>query len=160
MYVLESLIATYRDIVEQQHFLETLVTNTKNQPQFVNGVIVASRFFDNAVHHQMKVEEEILYPVLKRCIPRAQIGLITNLEREHMRIRTYIKGFSDGVQLLLHTTKEEDRQTLVGLWKDLLGVVIPHAQSESKTVPLLVREHFKSEHYHEVEAHYFEAFRT
>jgi hemerythrin-like domain-containing protein len=159
MYVLEILIAGYRDVIEQEYMLGQLVSWSGNVPAFIDGITQASSFFDHEVLYHMKLEEQVLYPILRRVVPPGQVETIRQFEIAHRMVERKLKDYSDAVRTRMKLTLEKDRQEILACYKNALQSVVAHARKESEVLPSLIKEYFKSENYNEAEYRYSQFIR-
>jgi len=151
MYVLEILVAGYRDVIEQEHMLGQLVSLSGSGSAFMDGIAQASSFFDHEVLYHMKLEEQVLSPVLRRVVPPGRVDAIRQFESEHKIVENKIKEFGDAARTWLKSKQEKDRQEIIICYKNALQSVVTHARNESELLPSLIKEYFKSENYKDVE---------
>jgi hemerythrin-like domain-containing protein len=160
MYVLETLIAGHRDIVEQEYFLTKLVNWSGSERSFIDGVNKASGYFGNEVRQHMQLEEKVLFPVMKKVLPADKRHIISNLEAEHKAISEKQRMFGVEAAALCRNCNPEIKKNLADLSKEILKIVIPHARREYEILAPLINAYFKSDDYKEVEDLYFKFIKT
>ena len=122
MSTIENLRKEHKDVFKEIHLIETVQIRSLRETldKYPNFVKEFSRFVKTNLLHHFKVEEEALFPVLKKKMnSRAILNLIfdhTNIIRIFNEYLEFVKDFDLSIQIL----------------KQLLNYLNIHAQKEEK----------------------------
>lgn len=155
MDAIEKIIAGHRDVREREDILQKLIKMVDHDVFFWDNALKVAAFFDREVYRHLDIEENVLFPVMRKVIPPTDVeNLLSTFEEEHIPIREKIRQFGTIAREHTHHPSKSTREHVVKLSREIIEVLVPHAQKEDDLLFNLVHRFFKPEDYHEVAERY------
>ena len=86
MDVIEKLIAGHREAKEEIDILDKLVKMSNSDAFAWDNVFKISDFFEKEVREHFRLEEIVLFPVMKNVLPGAEQNILAEITDEHKPI--------------------------------------------------------------------------
>ncbi|MHB9155255.1 MAG: hemerythrin domain-containing protein [Endomicrobiales bacterium] len=155
MDVVEQFIAGHREIAERNDILKKLVSMADNDAFFWDNALKLSGFFKKEVREHFRMEEKVLFPVLRKALPEEKRGALDRIEKDHAPLLKKLSEFEALSSGHLRYPSKATREELARTAGALLDALLKHAREEDVELFPFMRGEFKSEHYKELEELYF-----
>jgi hemerythrin-like domain-containing protein len=157
--VIEKILIGHRDISEKKDFMDRFLRARGDERDPGAAAKSIASFFQNEVREHIRLEEQILFPVVRAAVADEATEMIGQLEYEHKRIQREI----DELLRLL----AEPVSGLPGLQEHvaasivrLLEEVLAHAKREDNELFSWVRNNFGTKEQADLERRYFSYIRA
>lgn len=155
MEVIEKLIAGHVIVKEKTTILKKLILMSEIDQFLWENVLKLNDFFDKEVTQHFLIEENVLFPIMKKVLPEEGLNILREIEEEHKPILEKLDAFKKMVIPKLNFDSKNLREKLVNVCEGVLYSLIPHAEKEDEKLFPLVKRYFSSENYRELEDKYF-----
>lgn len=160
MDVIEKLIAGHRETKEEIDLLDKLVKLSNSDAFAWDDVFKISIFFEKEVKEHFRLEEMVLFPVMKNVLPLSEQNILTEIKDEHKPILVKLDDFKKMAERHKKISSKNSREDFVNSSKAVIDLLIPHAKKEDIKLFPLVRKYFKTENYKELEEMYFKYLKV
>ncbi|MFH1368501.1 MAG: hemerythrin domain-containing protein [Elusimicrobiota bacterium] len=155
MDVIENLIAGHREVFEKKDLLAKLAASINNDAFFWDNVPKIQVFFNKEVKQHFELEEKVLFPEMKKIVPKEDQGKIAEIENEHKPILEIIAQLDGAMEEHSKNPNKSTRERVADVAGRLMEKLIPHAQKEDAELFPMVRKYFKAGNFIKLEAAYF-----
>lgn len=160
MDVIEKLIAGHREVREEIDILNKLVKMSNSDAFAWDDVFKISNFFEKEVKEHFRLEEIVLFPVMKNVLPLSEQNILTEIKDDHKPILEKFDDFKKMAERHKKISSKNSREDFVNSSKAIIDSFIPHAKKEDIKLFPLVRKYFRAENYKQLEEMYFKFLKV
>jgi iron-sulfur cluster repair protein YtfE (RIC family) len=155
MDIIEQLIAQHRINSESIDVLRKVHTMVETEGVFLEDIERLRRFFQKEMREHIRLEEEVFFPVARRCFSSEKVAVIDELKSDHPHMIKALDYFDKAAQAYETAITVQSRQNLRDVSRVIIETVIDHAQKEDRELFSVVGECFHEKEYKELEEAYF-----
>lgn len=160
MDVIEKLIAGHRETKEEVDLLDKLVKMSNSDAFAWDDVFKISEFFEKEVKEHFRLEEVVLFPVMKNILHGSEQNILTEITDEHKPILGKFDNFKKMAERHKKISSKNSREDFVSSSRAIIDSLIPHAKKEDVKLFPLVRKYFRAENYKQLEEMYFKYLKV
>ncbi|OGS44911.1 MAG: hypothetical protein A2539_04345 [Elusimicrobia bacterium RIFOXYD2_FULL_34_15] len=155
MDVIERFIAQHKAVKERLDILEKITKMIDSDTSIWDNVHKMSGFFDKEVKEHFHLEEEVLFPIIRRKLPSDKQKILTEIEAEHKPILKKLDEFKEMSAKHKKLSSRISRENFIKISMDIIESMITHANKEDEKLFPIAKEFLDFENYKELEQLYF-----
>ncbi|MDD5688043.1 MAG: hemerythrin domain-containing protein [Elusimicrobia bacterium] len=155
MDVIEKLIVGHVLVKERLDLLDKIVKMIDSDAFVWDNVSKVSDFFEKEIKVHFHIEENILFPVAKKVLPKGEQKILFEIEGEHKSILKKIEIFKQVAEKHSKLLTKDTRKDFIEISQDIIENLLAHAQKEDDKLFPLIKQFFTSENYKKVEDLFF-----
>ncbi|OGS39296.1 MAG: hypothetical protein A2551_06980 [Elusimicrobia bacterium RIFOXYD2_FULL_34_30] len=160
MDIIEKLIAGHHEVKERVDILSKVVKTLDSDAFIWDNVLKISSFFDKEVKEHFKLEEKVLFPIMKKVLPKEKQEILKEIELEHKPILKMLEEFKKIAEKHSNLSSRLIRENFIAISHDIIENLIAHARKEDENLFPLIKIYFSKENYKELEDAYFKYLKV
>ena len=160
MDVIEKFINDHSEVKEEIDILEKIVNLLNSDAFSWNNVFKISSFFDKEVKEHFRLEEQVLFPVMKKVLPSDKQKILAEIEKEHRPILSKLDAFRKIAEKHSEFLARNTQENFIRISHEIIESIIPHAKKEDEQLFPLAKIYFKPDNWKQLEEMYFKYLKV